>query len=192
MTGGNISIHGLCRSSANGAVDSLLGGLPEFLVAAGCRVEISENIISVAASSRLRAASFASAPYPGIATDIQPLLMAALTVAEGTSVVTETVFENRFGHVAEYRRLGADIEVDGRTAIVNGKSKLSGAPVEVADIRAGAGLVLLGLVAQGVTEIQDIYHLDRGYELLVEKFSALGARLSRIPLHEQRELVVGC
>ena len=107
-------------------------------------------------------------------------MMVLLAVGAGSSVVTETIFENRYMHVLELRRLGADITVDGKTAVVKGVPKLSGAPVMASDLRASAALVLAGLVASGTTEVQRVYHLDRGYERLEEKLSALGARIRRV------------
>jgi UDP-N-acetylglucosamine 1-carboxyvinyltransferase len=111
---------------------------------------------------------------------MQAQLMAVAAVAEGTSIITETIFENRFMHVQELRRLGANIEVDGHTAVVKGVSKLSGARVMATDLRASAGLVIAGLVAEGETEIDRIYHLDRGYDRMEEKLKGLGARVTRI------------
>ncbi len=184
MTAGEVSVEGIGKD----AMQSTLEVLSEM----GAELEAGENSISIRAENRLKSAAFSTAPIPGLATDVQPLLMAAATVADGTSVITETVFDNRFGHVAEYRRLGADIELDGRTATVKGVAQLSGAPVEATDIRAAAGLVLMGLAAAGTTEINEIHHLDRGYESLTEKFCSLGAKISRTPVAEDRELVFGC
>lgn len=184
MSGGTVKVEGI--------VPETLGATLDVLGEAGASIELTPTSVSVGARDRLRAASFCTAPVPGLATDVQPLLMAAMTTADGTSIITETVFDNRFGHVAEYRRLGASIELDGRTAAVSGVETLSAAPVEATDIRAAAGLVLMGLVANGATELREIHHLDRGYERLPEKFSALGAKIRRVPLPEDRELVFGC
>jgi len=115
-----------------------------------------------------------------------------MTRAEGESAIHETVFESRFGHVAEYRRFGANISLDGRTANVSGVSTLSAAPVEGMDIRAAAGLVVMALIAKGVTAISGVHHLDRGYEGLVEKLKSLGARVARVPHQGAEELVIGC
>ena len=125
--------------------------------------------------------SLTTAPYPAFPTDMQAQFMALNCVAEGVGVISETIFENRFMHVNELLRLGADIQVDGHTAIVRGVERLSGAPVMATDLRASASLILAGLVAQGDTTIDRIYHLDRGYENIEQKLSALGARIRRIP-----------
>jgi UDP-N-acetylglucosamine 1-carboxyvinyltransferase len=121
-----------------------------------------------------------TAPYPGFPTDMQAQLMALMSVAEGSSVVTETIFENRMMHVQELNRLGADIEVEGNTAIVRGVLRLTGAKVMATDLRASASLVIAGLIAEGETCIDRIYHLDRGYEHIEDKLSALGARIRRV------------
>jgi UDP-N-acetylglucosamine 1-carboxyvinyltransferase len=121
-----------------------------------------------------------TAPYPGFPTDMQAQMMALLSVATGSSVVYETVFENRFMHVSELGRMGADIRVDGHTAVVKGVKTLSGAPVMATDLRASASLVLAGLRAEGTTVVHRVYHLDRGYERLEEKLSALGADAHRV------------
>jgi UDP-N-acetylglucosamine 1-carboxyvinyltransferase len=126
------------------------------------------------------AVSVRTAPYPGFATDMQAQMMAMNAVAEGTSVITETIFENRFMHVLELQRLGADITVEGNTAIVRGVPRLSGATVMATDLRASAGLVIAGLVGEGETVVDRIYHLDRGYEHMESKLAALGARIERI------------
>jgi UDP-N-acetylglucosamine 1-carboxyvinyltransferase len=121
-----------------------------------------------------------TAPHPAFPTDMQAQFMALNTVAEGVSKVTETIFENRFMHVQEMQRLGANIDIDGNTALVKGVAQLEGATVMATDLRASASLVLAGLVAQGQTVIERIYHLDRGYENLEEKFNALGANVKRV------------
>jgi UDP-N-acetylglucosamine 1-carboxyvinyltransferase len=120
-----------------------------------------------------------TAPYPGFATDFQAQFMAMMTIAHGTSVIAETIFENRFMHALELKRMGADIQIEGHRAIVKGVKKLSGAPVMASDLRASAALVLAGLVADGLTEIHRVYHIDRGYENIEKKFRALGARVKR-------------
>jgi len=121
-------------------------------------------------------------PYPGFATDMQAQMMALMCIAEGRSVITETVFENRFSHVNELLRMGADIKVVGNSAFVEGVPSLSGAPVMATDLRASASLVLAGLAAKGITTISRIYHLDRGYEALEQKLAALGADVERATL----------
>jgi len=119
-------------------------------------------------------------PYPGFPTDLQAQFMALMNFAQGASVITESIFENRFMHVAELKRMGADIRVDGHSAVVNGSGHLTGAQVMATDLRASASLVVAALAAEGLTEISRIYHLERGYENLVEKFSSLGAIISRV------------
>jgi UDP-N-acetylglucosamine 1-carboxyvinyltransferase len=130
---------------------------------------------------RPRAVSLTTAPYPAFPTDMQAQFTALNTVAEGTGVIVETVFENRFMHVQELRRLGADIKVEGNTAIVQGVPKMTAAPVMATDLRASASLVLAGLVASGDTMVDRVYHIDRGYENIEEKLSGLGARIRRLP-----------
>lgn len=129
---------------------------------------------------RPRAVNLTTAPYPAFPTDMQAQFMALNCVAEGVGVINETIFENRFMHVNELLRLGADIQVEGHTAIVRGAERLSGAPVMATDLRASASLILAGLVADGDTTIDRIYHLDRGYENIEEKLGALGATIRRI------------
>ena len=121
-----------------------------------------------------------TAPYPAFPTDMQAQFMALNTVAQGTALITETIFENRFMHVQELRRLGAQIEVEGNTAVVKGVGQLDGATVMATDLRASASLVIAGLVARGETAVERVYHLDRGYESIEEKLSRLGARISRV------------
>src|SRR5690606_17568160 len=122
-----------------------------------------------------------TAPYPAFPTDMQAQFTALNTVAEGVGVITETVFENRFMHVQELQRLGADIRIEGKSAIIRGVSRLTGAPIMATDLRASASLVLAGLVADGDTDVDRIYHIDRGYECIEEKLGALGAKIRRLP-----------
>ena len=129
---------------------------------------------------RPRAVNLTTAPHPAFPTDMQAQFMALDCIADGVGVINETIFENRFMHVQELLRLGADIRVDGHAAVVRGVEKLGGAPVMATDLRASASLILAGLVADGETVIDRIYHLDRGYERIEEKLSALGARIRRI------------
>ena len=136
--------------------------------------------ISIAGGQGLKAADVKTLPYPGFPTDVQAQIMALLSLSQGSSIITETIFENRLMHVAELKRMGADITVQGNTAVVKGVEKLSGAPVMATDLRASASLVLAGLAAEGVTEISRVYHLDRGYEDLVGKLSKLGAEIERV------------
>lgn len=145
-------------------------------------VEIEEDLLGVRVrrNDSFRAVDIKTLPYPGFPTDMQAQFMALMTVAKGTSVVTETVFENRFMHVDELKRMGANIKIDGRSAVVEGVSSLTGCPVKATDLRAGAALVLAGLTATGTTEVGYLHHIDRGYENIVEKFTALGADMERI------------
>ncbi len=161
------------------AADSLDATL-EKLREAGARVSAEENFIDLEMAGRAQAVSVRTAPYPGFATDMQAQFMALATVARGTALITETIFENRFMHALELQRLGADIAIQGNTAVVKGVERLQGAAVMATDLRASAGLVIAGLVAQGETLIDRIYHLDRGYERLENKLNALGARVERI------------
>lgn len=158
----------------------LLPALPEKLRAAGLTIKEEKNRMHVLRKKgALHSVDVKTMPYPGFATDLQAQIMALMTMADGLSVITETIFENRFMHVAELRRMGADIRIDGHSAIVTGTGKLSGAPVMATDLRASASLVVAGLAAEGVTEISRVYHLDRGYDDLVGKLSKVGARIHR-------------
>lgn len=147
-----------------------------------CGVEIIEegNNLRVRSNGRLKAVDIKTMPYPGFPTDMQAQFMALMTVAEGTSVFTETVFENRFMHADELRRMGANIKIDGRNAIVEGVSRLTGCKVKATDLRAGAALIVAALAAEGQTEITELQYIDRGYEDLIEKFQTIGADIVRI------------
>ncbi len=144
-------------------------------------VEIEEDVdrVRVNATKDLKSVDIKTLPYPGFPTDMQSQMMALLTRAEGTSIVIETVFENRFGHVDELKRMGANLKIDGKAVIVE-QSELSGAKVTATDLRAGAALILGGLVAEGETKINDIYHIKRGYENVTEKFRGLGAKIKEV------------
>ena len=147
---------------------------------AGMKFEISEDSIKSFGGEVIRSIDIKTNPYPGFPTDMQAQIMAMMSLAEGQSIITEKIFENRFMHVSELKRMGADISIEGNTAVVRGRPKLQGAPVMATDLRASASLVLAGLAAEGVTEISRVYHLDRGYERLEEKFSGVGARIERV------------
>ncbi|BDG10101.1 UDP-N-acetylglucosamine 1-carboxyvinyltransferase [Anaeromyxobacter paludicola] len=164
-----------------GCDPSHLAALLEKLREAGAHLEPVEGGLRVRGEGRPRPFNVRTLPHPGFPTDMQAQVMVLAAVADGSSVITETIFENRFMHVLELRRLGADITVDGKTAVVKGVPRLSGAPVMASDLRASAALVLAGLDAAGETEIQRVYHLDRGYERLEEKLAPLGARIRRVP-----------
>jgi UDP-N-acetylglucosamine 1-carboxyvinyltransferase len=171
-TGGDIR---LCSARPD-ILDAVIDKLRE----TGARVESGADWIRLSANGALKAVSVRTAPYPAFPTDMQAQFMALNTVAQGTALVTETIFENRFMHVQELRRLGAEIEVEGNTAVVRGVSHLDGATVMATDLRASASLVLAGLIARGVSTVDRIYHLDRGYERIEEKLSRLGARIKRV------------
>jgi UDP-N-acetylglucosamine 1-carboxyvinyltransferase len=152
----------------------------EKLREAGARITIGPGRIEIEMAERPQAVGVRTAPYPGFATDMQAQFMALASVARGTALITETIFENRFMHALEMQRLGADISIQGNTAVVTGVERLQGAAVMATDLRASAGLVIAGLVAEGQTLIDRIYHLDRGYEALERKLGALGAKVERI------------
>jgi UDP-N-acetylglucosamine 1-carboxyvinyltransferase len=171
-TAGRVTLHG----TDGGILDSVLEKLRE----AGAELQTGNGTISLTMRGRPKGVNIRTAPYPAFPTDMQAQLMALDSVAEGTSVITETIFENRFMHALEMRRLGADIEISGNTAIVRGVPKLQGATVMATDLRASASLVIAGLVAEGETRVDRIYHLDRGYECIEEKLAQLGARIKRV------------
>jgi len=162
-----------------GAAPDTLDATLEKLREAGARIAVRERTIEIQAPERPNAVSVRTAPYPGFATDMQAQFMALAAIADGTAVITETIFENRFMHALELQRLGADIAIQGNSAVVRGVERLQGASVMATDLRASAGLVIAGLVAEGETVVDRIYHLDRGYEALEAKLGALGARVER-------------
>ena len=145
----------------------------------GADILATEGGLAVGLEGRARAVDFVTLPYPGFPTDLQPQMMALLASAEGTSIVTENVFESRFMTVDELNRMGADIRTEGHHAVIRGIDRLSAAPVRALDIRAGAAMVLAALGADGVTAIEDIYHVDRGYQDFEAKLTALGAEVRR-------------
>lgn len=147
---------------------------------AGVQIKLKKNLIKVTGPNRIKAVDIKTLPFPGFPTDMQPQFMALSCVAKGTSVITETVFENRFVHTGDLIRMGADIKVEGHSTIIKGVKKLSAAPVMASDLRGGAALVLAGLAAEGTTELSRIYHLDRGYVKLEEKLTSLGADIKRV------------
>jgi UDP-N-acetylglucosamine 1-carboxyvinyltransferase len=176
----------LAAAAATGGRVTLRNVRPQILEAvldklreAGAHVTTGEDWVSLASNGALNAVNVRTAPYPAFPTDMQAQFMALDTIARGTGIVTETIFENRFMHVQELKRLGADIEVEGNTAVVKGVAHLDGASVMATDLRASASLVLAGLVARGTTTVDRVYHLDRGYERIEEKLSRLGARIRR-------------
>jgi UDP-N-acetylglucosamine 1-carboxyvinyltransferase len=171
ITGGSLELVGARKET----MPSILSGLSD----SGLIVEDTADGIRVSADGALKPLSISTAPYPAFPTDMQAQFMAMLTLAEGTSLLTETIFENRYMHVPELNRMGAEIEVRGRSAVVRGVDHLVGAPVMATDLRASMSLVLAGLAAQGTTEVNRVYHLDRGYERLEEKLQTMGADVER-------------
>jgi UDP-N-acetylglucosamine 1-carboxyvinyltransferase len=163
-----------------GAAPDTLDATLEKLRESGAKIEIREGQIEIEADGRPRSVSVRTAPYPGFATDMQAQFMALAAIGDGTAVITETIFENRFMHALELQRLGAEIAIQGNSAVVSGVPRLQGATVMATDLRASAGLVIAGLVADGETVVDRIYHLDRGYEGLETKLGALGARIERL------------
>ncbi|MFT3836832.1 MAG: UDP-N-acetylglucosamine 1-carboxyvinyltransferase [Myxococcaceae bacterium] len=172
ITGGDV----LVKDAVSEHLEAVIQKLRE----TGCKVTIEADGIRLQAPERVKAVDIRTQEHPGFPTDMQAQLMALMTVADGTSVINENIFENRFMHVAEMRRMGADITAEGTTAVVRGKAKISGAPVMATDLRASASLVLAGLRAEGKTTVSRVYHLDRGYERLEKKLKGLGAKIRRV------------
>jgi UDP-N-acetylglucosamine 1-carboxyvinyltransferase len=171
ITGGSLELVGARKDT----MPSILSGLAD----AGAIIEDVPGGIRVSADGGIKPLSISTAPYPAFPTDMQAQFMAMLTLAQGTSLLTETIFENRYMHVPELGRMGADIEVRGRAAVVRGVDRLHGAPVMATDLRASMSLILAGLAAEGETQVSRVYHLDRGYERLEEKLQAVGADIER-------------
>ena len=172
ITGGSLDLIGANADDMH----AILAGLRD----AGVQVDAHKQGIRISSDGKLRPLTLSTAPFPAFPTDMQAQFMAMLTLADGASVLTETIFENRYMHVPELARMGADIAVNGRTAVVRGVSQLVGAPVMATDLRASMSLILAGLAAQGETRVNRVYHLDRGYERLEEKLSAVGADIERV------------
>jgi len=172
ITGGDIRIHGMRPDH----LDAFIFKLQD----AGVEITHKDNIVRVKGPRKIRSVNIKTRPYPGFPTDMQAQMMALMTVADGTSMISENIFENRFMHVSELLRFGADIFIEGNSAMVKGVRKLSGAPVMATDLRASASLILAGLAADNTTEISRIYHLDRGYEAIEKKLSGLGADIQRV------------
>ena len=172
MTGGDIRVLG-CNPLH---IEALMAKLRD----AGMRIEPDGDSIRATGGATVRSVDIKTLPHPGFPTDLQAQIMALMTIANGLSVITETVFENRFMHVSEMMRMGADIVIQGKSAIVRGVPKLHGAPVMATDLRASASLILAGLAAEGTTTLSRVYHIDRGYQQIEKKLSALGADIRRI------------
>jgi len=174
MTGGDVRLRNVRPD--------ILASVTEKLAEAGAEIEYGDNWVHLRMHGRRpKAVNVRTAPYPAFPTDMQAQFIAMNAIAEGTGTVTETIFENRFMHVYELQRMGANIEMEGNTAIVRGVSGIAGAPVMATDLRASASLALAGLVAEGETVVDRIYHIDRGYECIEEKLAQLGARIRRVP-----------
>jgi UDP-N-acetylglucosamine 1-carboxyvinyltransferase len=171
LTGGDITIEG--------AEPEHVQAVMHELIQAGTKIEARENTIHVQGAEAITSVDIKTLPYPGFPTDMQAQFMVLMSVARGSSLISETIFENRFIHVSELQRMGADIAISGNTAHVKGVKRLSGAPVMATDLRASACLILAGLVAENTTEVNGVYHLDRGYESLELKFEQLGAAIKR-------------
>lgn len=172
ITGGKITLHKVIPEH----LEVVLAKLHE----AGAKIEQDEDSISIIGDKELKPVDIETLPYPGFPTDMQAQWMALMSIAKGKSIIRETIFENRFLHVGELQRMGAKIEVKGNTSIIDGVKHLSGAPVKATDLRASAALLLAGLVAEGKTEINEIHHLERGYENIVSKLRNLGARIRKM------------
>jgi len=172
LTRGDVLLKGCEPGHQNALIDKL--------TMAGAKIQTEEGAIRICGGDVVESVDVKTLPYPGFPTDMQAQFMVLMSVANGLSVISETIFEDRFIHVGELRRMGADITVSGNTAAIKGVPMLSGAPVMATDLRASASLVLAGLVAKGKTEINRVYHLDRGYERLEEKFARLGAFIKRV------------
>lgn len=172
LTGGCITMHG-CQPQHLEACIHKLGQT-------GAKISIDADKLTVKGAGRVGSVDIKTQPHPGFPTDMQAQFMVLMSVADGLSLIVETIFENRFIHVEELRRMGADIKVTGNTAMIKGVASLSGAPVMASDLRASASLILAGLIAEGKTEVNRVYHLDRGYEAMEEKFARLGARIKRV------------
>lgn len=180
ITGGDVYVEG--------AIVDHLKPVISKMQEMGVEIRADENGVHVSAPHKLRAVDVKTLPYPGFPTDMQAPMMALLLVSEGTSIVTETVFENRFMHVAELKNMGAEIKVEGRSAIITGGARLTGAKVCATDLRAGAALILAGLAAEGETVISGVHHIDRGYVKIAEKLQALGAEIRRVTEEQDAEL----
>ncbi|OMF66571.1 UDP-N-acetylglucosamine 1-carboxyvinyltransferase [Paenibacillus sp. FSL R5-0765] len=178
ISGGDVYIEG--------AISDHLGSVIAKLEEMGVTIQPDENGVRVIADRPLKAVDVKTLPYPGFPTDMQSQMMALLLASEGTSVVTETVFENRFMHVDEFQLMNAEIKVEGRSSIITGNAKLKGAKVTATDLRAGAALIIAGLVAEGTTEVGGVHHIDRGYVHLAEKLNGLGADIYRISVDEPK------
>ena len=169
ITGGNIKLTNVCP----GHIEPILNKLEE----ANCKLKIEKNTIQIEAPKRIKAVDIKTMPYPGFPTDMQSIFGALLTTAKGTSIITENIFESRYKYVQELNRMGAKIKVEGRAAIIKGTKRIQGANVIATDLRGGAALILEALAAKGVTEIDNIHYILRGYEKIDEKLKKIGAKI---------------
>lgn len=169
ITGGNIKI----TNASPGHIEPILNKLEE----ANCKIKVEKNTIEIIAPKRVKAIDIKTMPYPGFPTDLQSIFAALLTSAKGTSIITENIFESRYKYVQELNRMGAKIKVEGRNAIIKGTKKIQGANVIATDLRGGAALVLEGLAAKGITEVENIHYILRGYENMEEKLKKIGAKI---------------
>ena len=169
ITGGNIKLTNVCP----GNIEPILNKLEE----ANCKLKIEKNTIQIEAPKRIKAVDIKTMPYPGFPTDMQSIFGALLTTAKGTSIITENIFESRYKYVQELNRMGAKIKVEGRAAIIKGTKRIQGANVIATDLRGGAALILEALAAKGVTEIDNIHYILRGYEKIDEKLKKIGAKI---------------
>ncbi|HHY24695.1 MAG TPA: UDP-N-acetylglucosamine 1-carboxyvinyltransferase, partial [Clostridiaceae bacterium] len=174
MTGGDILLENV--------VPDHLKPISAKLREAGMEISEELSTIRVISDGKLKAVDIKTHPYPGFPTDMQAQMTSIMTKADGTSMVVETIFENRFMHIPELKRMGANIRIEGRSAVIEGKNKLTGTQVKTTDLRAGAALIIAGLNAEGITEIDDIEHIDRGYVEIDEKLKGLGVNIKRVEL----------
>ena len=182
-TGGNVLVKNVIPKH----LESITANLRKM----GVTVEEFDESVRVSVDGPLMKTNVKTLPHPGFPTDMQPQLSTLLTIAEGTSIVTDDIFDNRFRYVAELRKMGAEITVKDKVAIIQGVTGLKGAPVKATDLRAGAALIIAGLCAEGVTEIADIFHVERGYECVDEKFAALGADIKRVYVQNKESMAMG-
>ena len=176
ITKGNITLHNV--------IPKHMEPITAKLRAAGCEVEEFDDALRITRTGELRPLKLKTMPHPGFPTDMQPQITTLLSIAQGTSIVNESIFDNRFRYVEELKRMGAQISVDGHLAVIEGVEHLNGAPVKATDLRAGVAMLIAGLCAHGVTQIEDIFHIERGYECIVEKMQALGADIKRLSVPE--------
>jgi UDP-N-acetylglucosamine 1-carboxyvinyltransferase len=182
ITGGDVTVEGILPETQT----PIVGKLRE----AGANVEVGHDSVRVQADGRLKAVNIRTMPYPGFPTDMQQPACALLSVCEGTSLVEETIYEGRIGHIQELNRMGAQIALRDRTSIISGVARLQGANVEASDLRAGAALVLAGLVAEGETVIRNVHYIDRGYENIEATITALGGTIKRLTVEDPSPTLV--